>query len=319
MTAVASCQVDDRAVVCDAECQSGVSSESGGVANVASGGATASASGGAQVMAGGASAGGASGGKASAGATTQAGASALGGSANSAGGAGNGGASAGAINASSGGSPTRRTDCVGSVASGTDPVVDDFADGDLAARFVEGRQGYWIHMRSDVTGAPAPSVLLEQSNYYLSLAGALVTGSQYPWANLKVELRAIGTSAASASCVYDASKYHGLRFRARGAPVRFSVEMDLNIPAVNNYGAPGACTATPEADCYARNGALVPLTASWASYEYTWAMLTPSYISSWNPPFSAARLVGIYFEAVPETTSATVPAYAFDLDDVEFF
>ena len=83
----------------------------------------------------------------------------------------------------------------------------------------------------------------------------LPSATLYPWAHVQTVLYTVGTASAPKSCVYDASAYDGIYFQAIGiANIRLSLEMDLNVPTSNTWGAPGACTAATEADCYDRYG-----------------------------------------------------------------
>jgi len=93
--------------------------------------------------------------------------------------------------------------------------------------------------------------------------------------------------------------------------------MDLNVPVTNTYGAPGACTAAKEGDCYARHAVEVPLTSAWKNFEFPWSELAPSFTSAWAPAFDPKRLLAIYFE-LPANEEGQIPMYAFELDDVEF-
>lgn len=337
--AASGCQVDDRAVICDSACVQGLASE-GGNAGVGGSSMTGGASTTGAAPGGGAKA---SGGSTSSGGSTRGGASATGGAsvsggASATGGAGSGGATskggsgAGVATggAGKGGSATGGSsggavrDCSENVAVGTTPLIDDFEDQDLGLSPNEGRSGWWSHVRSDYPGpttAPSPLVMLEGTNRYIRVSGVGIpaTAGNYPWALVKTDLKGIGDEVTARSCVYDASIYRGLRFRARGGQVRVSLEMDLDVPVSNTFGAPGACTAAVEADCYDRHSVKQPLTAAWATYSILWGDLVQQGFGAWHPAFNTTRLVGLYFEVIQNPSDASIPSYQFDLDDVEFF
>jgi hypothetical protein len=210
-------------------------------------------------------------------------------------------------------------DCSANVAKGTGPLIDDFEDNDLGTSPNEGRSGWWTQVRSDSSmPGPTPSILLESSNRFMRVSGtSIANAGNYPWALLKVDFKGIGDEMVARSCLYDASAYRGLRFRARGVRVRVALEMDLNIPVANTYGAPGACTAMLEADCYDRHSVVTLLTSAFAPYQVLWGDLVQQGFGAWHPVFSPARLVGLYFEVVPNA-DGSISAYQFDIDDVEF-
>jgi hypothetical protein len=308
MSAVAvGCEVDDRTVICDAACERGIAIDTGGSPSGGTGGSRAS--GGASTSSGGVRATGglsATGGSGATGgaATTKGGSS---GAPNLSGGAATGGSSSGGVK-----------DCSANVAVGTTPLIENFEDQDLNLPPNEGRSGYWTHLRSDTTLAAPPLMMPEGASKFMRVSGAgIAAGGAYPWAFVKVDFKGIGDAVMARSCVYDASKYGGVRFRARGVKVRVSLEMDLDIPVSNSYGAPGACTAANEGDCYDRRNVQFSLTSSWAPYQLLWEELMQQGFGAWHPVFSPARLVSLYFEVVPNS-DGSLPAYQLDVDDVEF-
>jgi hypothetical protein len=316
------CKVDDREVICDLACEQGVERTGGAAGELGTSGGSSS-SGGSKATGGSSSSGGSKatgGAKATGGSTTggkAGGGTGAGGEASSASRGGSGGASAGGATGS-GGAVT--ADCkAGSKALGMERWIDDFEDGELSLTMNEGRSGYWSHVRSDTSAAAAPLVVSETGNKFLRLSGSGIEATtDYPWALLKTDLKSVGTAMVLRSCVYDASFYSGIEFRARGAQVRVALEMDLNVPVSNTFGAPGACTAELEGDCYDRHNVVFNLSAGWVVYRVLWEDLEQQGYGDWHPTFDPARLVGLYFEVVPHPMTKSIPDYRIDIDDVVF-
>jgi hypothetical protein len=149
--------------------------------------------------------------------------------------------------------------------------------------------------------------------------GILPVGTLYPWAHAQTPLYAIGSANAPKSCVYNASAYDGIYFQAIGSVnIRLSVEMDLNVPVTNTWGAPGACTANPASDCFDRYGQDILVDAEiWREYYVYWTDLVQLGVGAWSPAFSPARLHAVYFEIVPEEAGA-IPEYGVIIDEVAF-
>jgi hypothetical protein len=131
-------------------------------------------------------------------------------------------------------------------------------------------------------------------------------------------LKGFGSGPAPASCVYDASAYRGIEFRARGVEVRVSIEMDLDMPESNTFGAPGACPSPVLEDCYNRHGFELKLTKNWDFYQLLWDDLAQRDYGAWHPDFDPSRLLGVYFEVIPDPVSNSIPGYQIDVDDVVF-
>lgn len=317
---IMACSVDDREVYC-ADCdgvdEGGTSSSKGG-ASSSKGGATSdggvtTTSGGASSK-GGATAGGKGGTSAGGNAATSGGTPARGGSA-ATGGSTTGGTGTG------GAAPMCRTN----LTTGTNNTIDDFEDGNLNILPLEGRSGTWIHLRSDTSGSLMPELLMANKAGEISSVlgfggpGMQPVGTAYPWAHVQAVLYTIGSASAPKSCVYDASAYDGIYFQAIGtANIRMSLEMDLNVPPSNTWGAPGACAATSEGDCYDRYGRNILIdSVDWREYYVPWADLTMQGFGAYKPTFSPARLHAIYFEVAPDALGA-IPEYAVAIDEVAF-
>jgi len=201
------------------------------------------------------------------------------------------------------------------------PLISDFEADGLSLSANEGRSGFWTHLRSDTQPdpAPLPSLLSETGNKFMRFSGLGIDAAMdFPWVILKTDLKGIGDASAPRSCVYDASVYRGIEFRARGAEVRVSVEMDLNVPASNTFGAPGACTAVDPVDCYDRHNLKFTLSSAWGVYRLYWGDLEQQGYGDWHPVFEPSRLLGLYFEVIQDPMNASIPDYQIDVDDVVF-
>ena len=189
----------------------------------------------------------------------------------------------------------------GSNTPAVDPLIDDFEDGDLRSRVVDGRQSEWYVFTDDSDGcielriAPEASSALHARGQGFTAWGAAF-GLSFQW-----------DSAQSKNCIYDASAYAGVRFRARGdAPLRLA----LGTKASTFQSMGGSCPDNQ--GCYDQYGRALSLTAEWQTFEIDFCSLAQE---GWGTPldsFAPNELVHLNF-----FVRATRP---FDVwvDDVEF-
>jgi hypothetical protein len=191
-----------------------------------------------------------------------------------------------------------------SVGSGHDLLIDDFEDGDTRLLVVDKRAGNWVAF-NDGTGSMSPRMGAAfpaaripggrgESHFGLHTHGGKFT----KWgAVLSVEL--------SPRRCYDASKYAGIAFWARGkAQLRVAVKMTQVV--AEEFG--GSCVK----DCFDGHGAERVLTKDWQRYEVRWEELVQNGFGN-VLPFDPRSLFSIEL-AVP----ASRPAFDYWVDDVSF-
>jgi hypothetical protein len=201
------------------------------------------------------------------------------------------------------GSEPQQPFCDVSQASGQEPLIDDFEDGNSSLLPNDGRSGSW-HAGQDGTGSltttepPLPELGgVDGAGSALHLSG----GGFSEWgANLNLELR-------NGAFPYDASAYRGIRFWARGSGTRLRVIfMQQNL-------APGhpCSTCDPTSNqCGLLYSTELAMTEAWNEYTVDWTSLTPPTVI--DTPFAPDQLMTIQFE-VP--AAAAVDLW---LDDVSF-
>lgn len=185
------------------------------------------------------------------------------------------------------------------VASGHEPLVDDFEDGDDAVLPAEGRAGFWRWARETDAPGTAPALLpiprLEptaQNKLALRVKG----GRLFDW-GAAIEFTFTPTC-------YDASKYAGVSFKARGpGRIYFSPREVSVIPRAEG----GTC----ERDCYNSHVEKIELENRWRTYTVRWADVHQR--GTGKPPVDPTRLNSFAFHVRPEDTP-----YDVWLDDVRF-
>lgn len=192
------------------------------------------------------------------------------------------------------------TVCLGrAAAQGGQPLIDDFEDGDDAVLSQEGRVGFWRWAREIDEPGSAPALmpvlrpLATRSN---QLALHVKGGQLLDWgATIEFTFR---------PACYDASKYRGVAFVARGpGRIYFSPREVSVVPPSEG----GSC----QADCYNQHVKKVDLEAEWRRYEVTWAEVRQRGVG--KPPLDPSRINSLAFLIRPEDTP-----YDVWLDDVRF-
>jgi hypothetical protein len=143
-------------------------------------------------------------------------------------------------------------------APGTDPLVDDFEDGNEGLYQTESRNGYWVLFEDIGRDARAPFLkpearpeATETNRFALHASG----GKLHDWgAALQVRF--------GPAC-YDVTAYRGIAFSARG-PGRLRV-------AVGEVGViPAEWGGTCVEDCYDLAAKPIELGARWETYQVRW-------------------------------------------------
>jgi hypothetical protein len=185
------------------------------------------------------------------------------------------------------------------VASGSAPLIDDFEDGDDAVLPLDGRSGFWRWAREiDAPGTapaliPLPRLDAPRGN---RLALHVKGGLLVDWgATVEFNFRP--------SC-YDASKYAGISFQARGPGRIYLAPREVGVIPIAEGG-------TCDHDCHNPHVAKIDLESAWHVYQVRWADVRQRGAA--RPPLDPTRLHSIAFLIRPEDTP-----YDLWLDEVRF-
>lgn len=184
-------------------------------------------------------------------------------------------------------------------APGLAPLIDDFEDGDDAIASLEERAGFWRWPREIDAPGTAPALIpsprpepTPESRLAIHVKG----GELVDWgATVEFTFR---------PACYDASKYAGIAFAARG-PGRIYVA--AREPAVIPIAEGGTC----EVDCHNPHVMKIDLDAGFRNYEVRWEQTRQR--GKAKPALDPSRLNSIAFLVRPEDTP-----YDVWLDDVRF-
>ncbi|HYP76061.1 MAG TPA: hypothetical protein VER12_08905 [Polyangiaceae bacterium] len=184
-------------------------------------------------------------------------------------------------------------------ASGSEPLIDDFEDGDDAILPLEGRLGFWRWPREiDAPGTapaliPVPRADASRANRF---AQHVKGGQLVDWgATIEFDFR---------PACYDASKYVGVSFQARGpGRIYFAPRERSVIPIAEG----GNC----QADCHNPHVTKIELDSTWRTYQVRWTEVRQRGIG--KPALDPRQLHSLAFLIRPEDTP-----YDVWLDDVRF-
>ncbi len=185
------------------------------------------------------------------------------------------------------------------VATGAQPLIDDFEDSDDSLPALEGRVGFWRWAREiDAPGTapaliPVPRPDATRANHLaLHVKGGLLVD----WgATVEVNFRP--------GC-YDASKYVGITFQARGPGRIYVAPREVGVIPIAEGG-------TCDHDCHNPHVAKVDLDGAWHTYQVRWSDVRQRGVG--KPPLDPQRLNSLAFLIRPEDTP-----YDVWLDDVRF-
>ncbi|HWP07544.1 MAG TPA: carbohydrate binding domain-containing protein [Polyangiaceae bacterium] len=189
-------------------------------------------------------------------------------------------------------------------ACGPDALIDDGEDGDGRVLQREGRGGYWFTFQDSEgstidppagpfkMGAPGHG-----STHAARMRGHMASSGKSIYAGM-------GLSLANPRGVYDASKYDGVTFWAKGpGKVRFE------IPDVHTAPEGGECK-----DCYNDNGVIIALESEWHKYtiRFDWLLQRPNWGDP-TPGLEAAQIIALEWEF-----SGAGRDYDISIDDIAF-
>jgi hypothetical protein len=169
----------------------------------------------------------------------------------------------------SGTSATTPTDVCQNVPQGTLALMDDFEDGDSVAVPEVDREAYWFTLHDDSAGMidPDTNFLPVTPGAHGSVRSAHITASGYSVWGAGFSAN-ISHFAGGIRCPYNASKFSGLRFYARGSS---EVRVELLIPEVVDQQYGGKCDTGAGQVCYDTHGVGLQLTSDWKLYSFPWS------------------------------------------------
>jgi hypothetical protein len=190
------------------------------------------------------------------------------------------------------------------VASGRDPMIDDFEDGDSRLLKLDKRAGNWVTF-ADGTAQQLPRLgVAFGANRIPGGRGESQFGLHTSGGTFKQWGTVLSAELSPRRC-YDASAYAGVAFWARGK-ARLRVGVKMTQVVAEEFG--GSCLK----DCFDGHSAERTLTKDWQRFEVRWEELAQK---GFGPvlPFDPHSLFAIEF-AVP----ANRPPFDYWLDDVAF-
>jgi hypothetical protein len=183
--------------------------------------------------------------------------------------------------------------------AGTEPLIDDFEDGDDELRPLEGRVGFWRWAREIDAPGTAPALIpvpRSDATRANRLALHVKGGQLVDWgATVEFDFR---------PACYDASKYVGVSFQARGPGRIYLAPRERSVIPIAEGGS---C----EVDCHNPHVIKIELEPAWRTYQVRWTELRQRGIG--KPALDASRLHSLAFLIRPEDTP-----YDVWLDDLRF-
>ena len=281
---------------------------------------------------------GGSGNTTSGGATSQAGSISAGGSTITAG--GTGGSATMMCDTTKQCCPTAVCKCPYPQGDGTTDVIDNMDDG--TSKFkpanVMAASGYWDLSKGVDAGTVSGLTGTATDTTMVTPVAGGANGTAMAMHFTGMNLTAWGSALAaelSNGCPFDASKYGGITFYAKGTSTVFEGSNKLLVLVGNPEYIPtengGFCNDSPtlmppDPACYARQRVTIDLTPDWKQYTVAWADLqAPSYFTTGNP-FGPDRVRDIVFNASGPSGGMTnaagqpFPSATFDvwIDELAF-
>jgi hypothetical protein len=221
--------------------------------------------------------------------------------------------------------PTLKCTCPYPQGDGTTDLISNADDGKntFTTANVMKALGHWDFSRDASMGVTTPP-----ANPILPVAmGANNTTDAYHVTGMNLT----GWGAALAAevnngCPFDASKYGGITFYAKGTSTVAEGTNKLLVLVGNPEDLPksagGFCddAAVPvDPACYARHRVTIDLTADWKQYTIVWSDLQPPSYFTTGAAFGSNRVTDVVFNASGPLPAVT-PAASFDwwIDELSF-
>ncbi len=185
-----------------------------------------------------------------------------------------------------------------------DGLIEDMNDGDTQIIKIDGRSGYWFTFKDPEgsTITPQDKLLVPgghdaNSKNYAKGSGKMATTGPAIYAGL-------GFNLTDPKSPYDASKYKGIAFWAKGpGTIRFKT------PDINTEPSGDRCT-----DCYNDFGVDIYLSKEWTRYTVPFEKMTQQ--PGWGDPAPGVASDAIF--AIQWQYSTKGAEYELSIGDVEF-
>ncbi len=200
------------------------------------------------------------------------------------------------------GAPSPVVGCQEAPPPTSSPVIDDFEDGDFCISTLDRRMGSWFTYTDGTSGRVDATIVDTDDGKVLHLSGGGFSvwgpgfGALLSW-----------SPELQGACLYDASDYGGLRFRARG---NANLRAMIATQATTYESLGGGCPDSQ--DCYDQHGRTLELSSTWQDYELDFCELFPAGWGGQKPSFDPATLVMLNFSV------QNLQDFELWLDDVEF-
>jgi len=218
---------------------------------------------------------------------------------------------------SAGAENTMPADVCQSVPQGTRALIDDFEDGDSIAVPEVDREAYWFTIHDPSVGSIVPDTnfLPVLGGAHGSTRAAHITASGFSVWGAAFSAN-ISHFAGGIRCPYNATKFSGLRFYARGSGV---VRVELSIPEIVDQEYGGKCNPSSGEVCYDTHGVSIAPGPAWKLYSLPWdqfvqrgfgtaAPFRPEAIMSLQYAFEQDQLpVDVWFDDVSWEDGSAVP------------
>ncbi|HTA90020.1 MAG TPA: hypothetical protein VK745_10605 [Polyangiaceae bacterium] len=240
--------------------------------------------------------------------------SSTGGSSVASAGSGSGGSAATACDPSQTCCPTTVCKCPYPQGDGTTDVIDNMDDGTSKFKLgsdisVMAASGYWDLSKGADSGTVSGLTGSTTDTQAVTPVAPGANNTAMALHFTGMNLTAWGSALAaelSNGCPFDASKYGGITFYAKGTSTVFEGTNKLLVLVGNPEYIPtengGFCNDSPslmppDPNCYARQRATIDLTPDWKQYTIAWGDLqAPSYLPT-EAPFGPDRVRDIVFNA----------------------
>ncbi len=191
-------------------------------------------------------------------------------------------------------------------------LIDDLEDGDAQILVQDGRNGYWYTYNDQSAGAqqvPSPEQQFVSSlgDWGDGTIVAATAGRGFVTWGAAMGFDFIASRPDGAQLFYDAGRYDGIQFSARGS---HHVRLAMPVPSTveNEYG--GTC----EAYCNDLHGKLIELDERWREYRVPFRTL---WQQGWGRPvsFDPHAVSGLRF-TFPDRQGSP---FDFQIDNVRFY
>lgn len=189
------------------------------------------------------------------------------------------------------------------MATGENPLIDDFEDGDQLSLVHDGRNAGWYFYNDETTGTQDVSVVADptgERGIVLSVKGEGFAewGSGF----------GVSMNWAEGQCTYDASIYDGVQFWARGSG---NPRVTLQNISVRPVADGGECPA--DASCFDSHGVALTLTDEWTFVKLPFTSFVQA---GWGTPVGPLLPEAIY---LMEFQFPALDTFDVSLDDVSFY